>query len=281
MSAWNHYASIDKDIYGIKQPSIPLIYQGDYHKYHESVLKIITAGLNPPANEFPDYNPALRHKELHKYINKTNLTQYEATQYLDSLNLYFTRNSNSWFENIEPVLNGVNASYYGGTESTVLHTELLTPLSTVESWSKYLDKYPTYVIEDVITKGHSLWLELMNLLQPDIIITSLGAKYRRNIFNIQKLNWVKIDTITTNTKGDTRKRPYEIYCSIATLDNGKKCMLIFGDRSVVPFMINLEQKLQLGSKILRLMSKIYKERKPQRIQNHPEEQREPLASIQK
>jgi hypothetical protein len=258
---WKHYASIDKETYGITDPSLPLIYHGDYNQYQNSVLKIVTAGVNPPSNEFPDNNPSLRFKELEYFYEKESLNEYDIQEYLDSLDSYFRRNSNPWFDHFEPVLNGVNASYYGVMESTVLHTEMLSPLSTDVTWSKYLNTYPDSVIDTIVTNGHMLWLELMNILQPDIIITSLGAKYRKNIFNIQNLNWRRIENITTNTKGGERKRPYEVYCAIGVLGCGKKCLLVFGDRNVLPFMISEAQKINLGSKIFHLMKGIYSERK--------------------
>ena len=258
---WKHYASIEEEMYGLKTPSMPLIYHGDYSQYQDSVLKIVTAGLNPPSSEFPDNNPLIRFKELDHFYGKETLNEYDVLEYLDSLDSYFRRNSNPWFDNFEPVLNGINASYYGVMESTALHTEMLSPLSTVVSWSKFVDQYPSHVIDEIVTNGHALWLELMNILQPDIIITSLGEKYRKNIFNIQNLNWRRIENITTNTKGGERKRPYEVYCTIGTLGCGKKCLLVFGDRNVVPFMISEEQKIELGSKLFHLMKGIYNSRK--------------------
>ncbi|MCW4013592.1 MAG: hypothetical protein NWF07_11460 [Candidatus Bathyarchaeota archaeon] len=262
---WKHYASIKEEMYGLKAPSMPLIYHGDYSQYRDSVLKIVTAGLNPPSSEFPENNPLIRFKELDHFYGKETLNEYDVLEYLDSLDSYFRRNSNPWFDNFEPVLNGINASYYGVMESTVLHTEMLSPLSTVVSWSKFVDNYPSFVIDEIVTNGHAQWLELMNILQPDIIITSLGEKYRKNIFNIQNLNWRRIEQITTTTKGGERKRPYEVYCTIATLGCGKKCLLVFGDRNVVPFMISEEQKIALGSKLFHLMKGIYNSRKKEPI----------------
>ena len=265
LSVWEDYASIDRETYRIKKHSIPIIYHGDYNKFQESILKIITAELNPNNNEFPEYNPSLRYRELNDYTQKKRLEKYDAAQLLDSLNSYYTRNSNKWYDHYEPILNGLNASYYGTMENTVLHTNILTPLSLTKNWSDYAKDSPDN-LNYLIKHGHSQWLKLIDILQPDIIITSIGDKYRDNILNGQKINWIRIENITTNTNGKKRRKPYQVQCAVVCLDSGKKTLLVIGDKSALPFMISQKQKLQIGAKLFRLMSNIYHERKPKQFQ---------------
>jgi len=268
MSAWKDYASIDKETCGIKKRSMPLVYHGDINKYRESVLRIVTADLTPPNDEFPEYNPSLRYKELFDYSQKQALGKHEATQLLTSLNSYFTRNSNRWFDHYEPLLNGLNAS----------HTHILSPLSFDQKIPDCIDGSPNKDMEDLIKKGHSQWLQLMDMLLPDILITSLGDKIRENINSLQDLDWMRIENITTNTNGDKRRKPYQLQCAIVRFGGNRKCLLVFGDKSAVPFMVSQEQKLQIGAKLFRLMSNIYHERKPRHFQAPRET---PVAETQK
>ena len=244
-----YFNSIDKNTYGIKIPSIPLLYQGNYETYKESSLKIITVETNPSKKEFPDHNPFSRFQGAENIFYKENITRGDLSAYLDSLNGYFDRNCSDWFDHYEPVLNGMDASYYSNYSNTVLHTYLCSPLTTMEPWSKYEKSLSPLLFHDVIFNGLKMWLDLLDILAPDIVVTSLGDNYRGWLFPEQNLNWKKFHTFEKTSNGHERGRHYKVHCVIAKLSSGKKCLLVFGDRSVIPFMISKKQKIMLGEKI--------------------------------
>jgi len=86
---WNYFNSIDKNMYRIKYPSIPLVYFGDYISYKKSPIKIVTLGLNPSYKEFPGNNKFSRFYETANLYEKEKLSQKELLIYLRALNIYF------------------------------------------------------------------------------------------------------------------------------------------------------------------------------------------------
>ena len=251
---WSYFKSIDTDEYKLQYPSIPVLYSGDYDSYTKSSLKTITVGLNPSNKEFPPRNPFSRFYESEQLHDKEELSPEDTQSYIDSLNMYFNYNSNDWFENFEPILNAMNTSFFTGYPNTAIHTNLVSPLATSDSWSKYEDTTPYYYVQNLTQKGLEKWLKLIDILQPDIILTSLGPHYRKRIFIEQKLEWTLFEAFDKTAKGKTRRKPYEVHCSIARLPSGKKCLLAFGASNVVPFMISEEQKKVLGTKIYKLLT---------------------------
>ena len=251
---WEYFNSIDKNNYGIKTPSIPLLYLGNYELYEQSPLKILTVGTNPSDKEFPVHNPFCRFKTAENILNKEKIAKEDVLTYLKSLNSYFDVNSSEWFDHFKPLLNGLNASYYSNHESTVLHTYMCSPLTTLESWSKYEKTTSPLLFHDVVYEGLKLWLDLLDTLAPDIVLTSLGDNYRGWLFPEQNLEWVKFHVFKETADGRERGRPFNVHCVVAKLESGKRCLLVFGDRSVVPFMISRKQKIMLGEKIYIILS---------------------------
>ncbi len=251
---WHYYKTINMDIYGITYPSIPVPYIGDYEAYKKSPIKIITAELNPSNKEFPSKKTFSRFYESETLYDKEELTPEETTTYLNSLNMYFNYNSHDWFKHIEPVLNAMNTSFYTGHQNTALHTYLLSPLATNKRWTKYEKTAHLYDVQEFTRKGAEMWLKLMDILQPDIILSSLGTYYRRRVFIEQKLDWALFETYNKTSKGKERRRPYEMHCTVASLPSGNKCLLAFGTSNVLPFMLSNEQKNALGRKIYKLFT---------------------------
>jgi len=246
---WHYFNSIDKNNYGIKTPSIPLLYLGNYEKYVQSPLKILTVGTNPSEKEFPIHNPFCRFKDTENILNKEHMTDNDVLNYLKSLNNYFDINSAEWFDHFEPLLNGLNSSYYSNHASTALHTYMCSPLSTLASWSKYEKTTSPILFHDVVYQGLKIWLDLLDTLAPDIVLSSLGDNYRGWLFPEQKLEWVKFHVFKETADGRERGRPFNVRCVVAKLGSGKRCLLVFGDRGVIPFMISKKQKVMLGEKI--------------------------------
>ena len=246
---WNYFNSIDKNTYGVKIPSIPLLYLGNYESYKQSPLKILTVGTNPSDKEFPIHNAFCRFKDAENLLYKENISEEDVLTYLKSLNSYFNSNNAEWFDHFEPLLNGLNASYYSDHASTVLHTYMCSPLTTLEPWSKYEKTTSPLLFHDVVYQGLKIWLDLLDTLAPDIVLTSLGDNYRGWLFPEQNLEWVKFHVFKETADGRERGRPFNVQCVVAKLGSDKRCLLVFGDRSVIPFMISKKQKIMLGEKI--------------------------------
>lgn len=125
----------------ITNPSIPILYFGDYPSYNKSEIKIITVGLNPSHREFPIEDRFLRFRKAEKNSKNCNLTHLEIQRFLDSLNDYYKDEPYSkWFGCFESMLNGLSASYYDNEyPNRVLHTDICSPLATDITWSKLND----------------------------------------------------------------------------------------------------------------------------------------------
>jgi hypothetical protein len=252
---WSYKEALDVKKYKIKDPSIPIMYFGDYEAYQQSPLKIITVGLNPSHEEFPINNIFSRFRGAENLDSKEKLSPEDTSKYLNSLNTYFKNNSYKWFDSFEPILNPMNASFYHGKQNTALHTDFCSPLATIKAWSKYEKTTNPNVVRSLQRKGSEYWHKLVNLLQPHIILVSIREEYKRQIFRTQKPKWTKIITIDKTAKGLDRKKPYEIQCTVTKHPDKSACVIAFGANNVVPFMISTEQKQAFGNILFQLMTK--------------------------
>ena len=152
------------------EPSIPILYFGDYNAFSRSELRIITVGKNPSLNEFPISNPFQRFPKA-------------ATNYQDAWDRYFAIDPyKGWFSTYDHLLAGFEASFYGNTKNTAIHTDLLSPVATNPTWSA-LDEMDQTTLE---WYGIPLWHELIALLKPHILLISIAKKHK---------NKIKFDTV--------------------------------------------------------------------------------------
>ena len=118
----------------VVRPAIPILYFGDSHRYFSSPLRIVTVGLNPSSLEF------LTDCRMRRFPAAASPSvQRDHQCHLAALDAYFRSTSDpykSWFGSFEPILNGMDASFYDGQISTALHTDLCSPLATDPTWSK-------------------------------------------------------------------------------------------------------------------------------------------------
>jgi hypothetical protein len=122
------------------------------------------------------------------------------------------------------------------------------------SWSKYEKTTNPRKVQDLTQNGLDFWHQIIDLLEPNIIVSSLGEKYRGWIFCEQDVKWLKFMVFDKTAKGHPRRKPYETHCSMGRLSSGKKCLLICGENNVIPFMISKKQKRILGRKIYKLLT---------------------------
>lgn len=95
--------------------SIPIVWFGNIEAYFKSQVKIVTVGLNPSYNEFPE---VYRSKASPRFKGKT----LNANNLYTSLNEYFNFNPyKSWFAHFEGCLNRLGASFGGQMSKGIVY----------------------------------------------------------------------------------------------------------------------------------------------------------------
>ena len=221
----------------VVNPSIPIMYFGDYEAYIKSKIKIITVGLNPSNIEFQkDSKSNLSYFRFPKWENDKD--------YIGALNNYFEtgKSYENWFDmGYENVLNGLDASYYSKKQkqNIVLHTDIFTPIATNPTWTKLSSK----TRNNLQNEGFEIWKRLIEILKPDIIISALS---KNDCTFIELKNKAELIKIEYTMNGVQHKRPYSIHKALyndAYMILGRTVNIPFGD-------ISHEKKLEIGKLIL-------------------------------
>ena len=122
---------------------------------------MLTVGLNPSRNEFPEGDP------FQRFPLAEDAAAADRQRYLDALSAYFrTRPYAQWFNSFEPLLNGMGASYYDGRTATVVRTDICSPIATDSTWSQLGEADRRVLVDD----GRTLWHELLAALQPNVVL---------------------------------------------------------------------------------------------------------------
>lgn len=223
----------DRDI--VVTPSLPILYFGNSSAYQKSALKILTVGKNPSNNEF-------RLKKGDSFSFARFPTWNENTRNLiPTLNSYFQEKPlKQWFSCFEPILNGMHASYYQGNHPNIaLHTDICSPLATDPTWSRLARGTQS----DLFKEGFEIWKELVEELQPDMMLVSVPRALFSAVFGNAGQELV---SFTEKKDGSTRK-PYVVELHNYTLKSGKKVKVIFGQAANRPFdTIHDQQKIKIG-----------------------------------
>jgi hypothetical protein len=220
------------------RPAIPILYFGDLVRYLESELRVITVGLNPSGREFPVGNPFQRFP-AGATVDPHRLGWEEVHQ--RALNSYFREDPyRLWFGAWEPVLSGMNASYWDD-ESVALHTDLCSPLATNPTWDG-LDPSAKSRLEPT---GHRLWARLAGLLAPHVVLVSLASSYLPRICALPLTQW----SICHVVEGPTR-RPLEVRATWVNLSRERKSLLVFGRAANVPLgTVSHKDKARIGQSV--------------------------------
>jgi hypothetical protein len=232
-----YYERFKNESYVVK-PSLPILYFGNIVDYMSSELKVITVGKNPSDNEF-----RLSKSKVFSFCRFPKWDE-EKMNLLESLNSYFDeRTSLQWFSCYEPILKGMNNSYYPGrSKNRALHTDICSPLATSPTWSRLQDdsKY------ELSAEGEEIWKLLIEELQPDIMLISVSqALFQKTIRSSGK----KLLTFTYREDKSPRAKPYDVFIYDYILKNGKKIKIVYGEAAQKPFgTISDNQKRQIGEK---------------------------------
>ena len=223
--AWQIYVALEDQPCLVK-PSIPVLFFGNADAYSRSELKVITVGLNPSKDEFPEGNAFLRFSKA-RCIYPRILDGFFCEEYLQALNEYFRRPPNDpyrWFDCFEHLLLGLGTSYYGNAPNVALHTDLCSPLATRPTWSKLAPDIQSRFLRD----GPCLWHRLVERLSPDVIIASLRRSHLARISFSLLEGWSVAYTVE-------RKTPYIVETTKLRLQSGKVTSLVFGRAAQTPF----------------------------------------------
>jgi len=219
-------------------PAIPILFFGDSERYFRSPLKVITVGLNPSAVEFPDDAPFRRFPAAQRPSDRRQIDVH-----LKALNNYFSEDPyEPWFDSFEPILNGLDASYYSARRNTALHTDLCSPLATSPTWSE-LNPEQRLLLQK---PGGELWHSLVTALRPDVIIVSVAAKHLtrigfRRVAN-ERIIWTLDDA--------GRKQPYNVFGSRIQVSPRRRSVLAFGRAAQTPFgTVSRDEKGKMGRAI--------------------------------
>ena len=217
-------------------PAAPILFFGDLHAYRASPLRLLTVGLNPSLHEFPTDEPFRRFPLAEDSIAR------RPSRYLDAMSAYFhTDPYCGWFSNIEPLLHGMEASYYEGRASTALHTDICSPVATNPTWKK-LDKDIRSVL---LTDGTPLWHMLLEELRPHIVALSVAKEHLQRIKFAPTTNWRVIHAFERTVNGELRSKPYEIRARWYDV-GGDRSLFIFGEAGFTPWKLAADQKREAG-----------------------------------
>lgn len=242
---WQHFAALADEPFVVR-PSLPILFFGDRVQYARSARKIVTVGLNPSGREFPVDAPFRRFvggAALHEQSSGADRTQ----RYLAALGSYFRCDPyTTWFRCFEPILNGLDASYYGAHVHTALNTDLCSPLATAPTWSGLTAAQRALLMG----QGVGLWHRLIEHLEPDVLLISVA----RNLLSLIRFEliepWQPLQTIGQRNNGASRRRPYVVEAATMRLSGGKLTRVVFGQAAHTPFgLITNVDKVRIGAAI--------------------------------
>jgi hypothetical protein len=243
--AWRMYREAESQEFVVK-PAIPILYFGNRGEYERSSKRIVTVGKNPSSQEFPDDNwyrfPALREASA---MHDDGLWR---SRYLNALDSYFDRSKckpYDWFEgSFEPMLHGLDCSFYEGQDNTAIHTDLCSPIATDPTWSKLTDKEREILLEP----GKSLWHRLVEALEPDILLVSIRRKLLGEISFEKVSDWEDVKVFLMKTNGSPRVIPYRVQACWIRVSFKRNTLLVFGDAAQEPFgTLGNAQRTEAGS----------------------------------
>ncbi len=219
----------------VVDPAVPILYFGDRASYEDSPIRVITVGLNPSREEFPTSDPFCRFRD------SSGLRDLQPARYFRSLDRYFVdRPYRSWFSSFEPILNGLDVSYYPGRSGIALHTDLCSPVATDPTWSRLDADTRAQLVED----GRPLWHNLVRYLQPHVILVSVA---RRHLGGISLPSVGRVAEVYRIE----RSRPFVVTAWNVELAADFKALMVFGRAAQKPFgTVGKSDKVRIGETIL-------------------------------
>lgn len=208
-------------------PSVPILFFGDLSTYLESPLRVVTAALNPSRMEFPTGDPFQRFPAAHG-LERASLDAVDVDRYIQALSEYFVKRPyESWFSALEPMLNGMDSSFYPGAVNTALHTDIASPVTTDPPWSR-LDPR---VRAGLASRGGQLWRDLIGELRPHVVLLSVAAGY------LDSLGLSPVDEAWRETYAVERANRYPVLTRRYRTGRDSTTLLVFGRAAQKPFQL--------------------------------------------
>ena len=261
-NCWSHFQTIKQLPYVVPN-SIPILWFGDMNAYRRSDLRVVTVGLNPSNMEFLPKRGATNYDVIHRFpkatglVGKNYLSPTDIQIYEDCMNDYFVNNLNgkstwyrTWFSNNEAALHGLDASYFDSDnfKRIAIHIDLQTPVAT-NKWSSLANNQKQVLQNNV---GYS-FSQLLNQLDPHVIITSMNRDYIKNNFTDNNNIPCEEKNASFNyQKKDVQGRTYT-YIRAFRLNSGR--LLIWGNNGNTPFA-RLNQNLDIIPQIQNIRNKL-------------------------
>lgn len=178
-----------KELKGVCNDSIPIIWFGDIKSYFLSDIKTVTIGLNPSNSEFMNDNKekdlTFRFNEAKEFIDKEFLDKNDKDELIAMYNKYFKKNPyyTKWFQYYDKkVLEllaceqgydvGYNTKYDNVShKNTAIHIDCYSAIATDPVWSGLTtdDQYKETVEK---LKNLRLFIKFLEYLNPDVILFS-------------------------------------------------------------------------------------------------------------
>ncbi|WP_420618036.1 hypothetical protein [Candidatus Poriferisocius sp.] len=222
-------------------PSAPVLFFGDAVAYDRSPLRVVTVALNPSWREFPAGDPFCR------FPLAEGIAAEDQDRYLDAMSAYFLTSPYwTWFQHLDPLLNGMGSGYRPGRPSTALHTDICSPVATDPTWSR-LDDGDRQLLQ---ADGVPLWHGLMEALRPHIVVLAMARGHLSDIaFAPVDADWGDLHIVDTKVGGNPREPPYRVQARRYAV-GGSKALFVLCPAMRSPLPIGTAQKNELGAIIL-------------------------------
>ena len=234
-----------RDLDFVVANSLPIPYFGDLSAYLASPLRVLTAALNPSNREFPADKP-----RFDVALGLHGPAELEA-----QLSAYFRCHPyRSWFSAFEPVLNGLEASYGGkmaitAHASTALHVDMCSPIATSPTWSKLMPEQRA----KLTTAGRDIFEWLIDELEPDIIVASLGWAHLKtwNADFEAGRRWERLVEHRTAAGGTPLRAPLLVQINGIASRKGRSIVFVNASAADKPFgRFTTERKRAVGQELL-------------------------------
>jgi hypothetical protein len=209
--------------------SVPVLYFGDLSSYFSSPLRVIAAALNPSDAEFPNSRPEARFPGA---------SERTPSRHFAAMNGYFDHDPLwRWFKHFDVLLEGLGAGFRAGRRSRALHTDVCSPFATDPTYSR-LSWDQQRELERV---GLPLWSDLVDLLDPHVIVFSGSEPLRQRIPIFANAPW-------TTICGSGRKTAWIAQINV----RGDRRLGVFGTTTQVPFgAMSYPERRSAGTLVVR------------------------------
>ncbi|HEY8644881.1 MAG TPA: hypothetical protein VIL77_03280 [Gaiellaceae bacterium] len=223
------------------ESSMPILFFGDLSAYWRSTRRIVTVGLNPSDQEFPTAKSWSRFRRGSAFSQTDDLDAASLPRYLGELSAYFAQDPyRRWFDrSFEPLLHGLDASYYPIADSVALHTDLASPVATSPTWNGLKP-----VHKALHRGGAQLWRDLVDVLAPDVIVLSVARHHLSAVSPLPLEEWDELTRIE-------RERPFVVKETTMPVAEGRKVALaVVGRCTNVPFgSVSFPDRERIGRQI--------------------------------